>query len=68
MRLNQRNASQNHRGVPSHTGHNGQVLKNLQGTDAGQGVEKREPPFSVGGNASWLATVETRAEGSSSGN
>ena len=28
-------------------------FKNLQITNAGEGVEKREPSYTVGGNANW---------------
>jgi len=29
------------------------IIKNLQITNAGEGVEKREPSYTVGGNISW---------------
>ena len=47
----QRNANQSHNEVPSHAGQNGCYQKNLQTINAGKGVEKREPSYTVGGNA-----------------
>ena len=47
----QRNADQNHNEAPSHTGQNGYLSKSLQTITAGEGVEKREPSYTVGGNA-----------------
>ena len=44
------NANQNHNEVPSHTGQNGCYQK-VQTINAGEGVEKREPSYTVGGNA-----------------
>ena len=44
----QRNANQNHYEVPSHTSQNGFYPKIY---NAGEGVEKREPSYTVGGNA-----------------
>jgi len=29
------------------------IIKNLQITNAGEGVEKREPSYTAGGNISW---------------
>ena len=57
----QRNANQNHNDVPSHTGQNG-CYKNLQTIDAGKGVEKREPIYTVGENANSTATMENNVE------
>jgi len=34
--------------------HDGHHQKNLQIINAGYGVEKREPSYTVGGNANWL--------------
>ena len=48
----QRNADQNHSEVPSHASQNGcdpTVYK--QTINAAEGVEKREPSYTVGGNA-----------------
>ena len=41
----QRNANQNHKEVPSH------AIKKSPLLNAGEGVEKREPSYPVGGNA-----------------
>ena len=38
------------------------LLKSLQITNAGEGVEKREPFYIVGGNVSWAATMENNME------
>ena len=46
-----RNANQNHSEVPSHTSQNGCYQKSLQTINYGEGVEKREPSYTVGGNA-----------------
>ena len=44
----QRNANQNYKERSPHTGHNGQ--KEAQIINAGEGVEKREPSWTVGWN------------------
>ena len=31
------------------------IIKNLQTMNAGEGVEKREPSYSVGGNVNWCS-------------
>ena len=31
------------------------IIKNLQTINAGEGVEKREPPYTVGGNVNWYS-------------
>ena len=46
----QRDAKQNHNEVPSHAGQ-WLLSKSLQAINAGEGVEKREPSYTVGGNA-----------------
>ena len=46
----QRNANQNHNEVPLHTSQDG-CYPSLQAINAGEGVEKREPSDTVGGNA-----------------
>ena len=46
----QRNANENHNEVPSHAGQ-WLLSKSLQTINAGEGVEKREPSYTVGGNA-----------------
>ena len=48
----QRNANQNHNEVPLQASQNGCLLsKSLQAINAGDGVEKREPSYTIGGNA-----------------
>ena len=46
----QRNANQNHSEAPFHASQNG-CNPSLQAINAGEGVEKREPSYTVGGNA-----------------
>ena len=46
----QRNVNQNHSEVPSHTSQNG-CYPSLQTINAGEGADKREPSYTVGGNA-----------------
>ena len=46
----QRNANQNHNEVSSHAGQNG-CHQSLQAINAGEGVEKREPSYTVSRNA-----------------
>ena len=48
----QRNANQNHNEVPFHASQNGCYL---QAINAGEGVEKREPSYTVGGNANYYS-------------
>ena len=36
--------------------------KNLQAINAGEGVEKREPSYTVGGNATSTTTMENSVE------
>ena len=45
-----RNSNQNYNEVSLHTGQNGHHQKNLQTINAGEGVEKRGPSYTVGGN------------------
>ena len=47
----QRNVNQNHNEISPPTGQNGQDQKSLQTINAGEGVEKREPSYTVRGNA-----------------
>ena len=47
----QRNENQNYNEVPSEW----PSVQSLQITNAGQGVEKREPSDTVGGNVSWYS-------------
>ena len=37
------------------TGYNGHHQKNRQTINAGEGVEKREPSYTVGGNVNWYS-------------
>ena len=46
----QRNANQNHNEVTSQASQNA-AIKILQTINAGEGVEKRKPSYTVGGNA-----------------
>ena len=47
----QKDANQNHNEVPFHAGQNGCYQKSLQTINAGEGVEKRELSYIVGGNS-----------------
>ena len=38
-----------------HTGQNAHPSKSLQAINAGEGVEKREPSYTAGGNANWYS-------------
>ena len=40
-------------------------LKSLQRTNAGEGVEKREPSYTVGGNVNWYSHYGKQYGGSS---
>ena len=46
-----RNANQNYNEVPPHTVQNGHHC--LQITNAREGVEKKEPSYTAGGNVNW---------------
>ena len=46
----QRNVNQNYNEVPFHTSQNG-CYPSLQEINTGEGMEKREPSYTVGGNA-----------------
>ena len=50
----QRNANQNHNEVLLHASQDG-CYPSLQAINAGEGVEKREPSYTVGGNADWYS-------------
>ena len=41
------------------------IIKNLQIANAGEGVEKREPSYSVAGNVSWCSHYGEQCGGSS---
>ena len=45
-----RNANQNYKEVPLNTGKNSHHSKTSQTINAGEGLEKREPSYTVGGN------------------
>ena len=47
----QRNANQKHKLVRFHASQNGCYQKSLQIVSAGEGAEKKEPSYTVGGNA-----------------
>ena len=49
----QRHTNQNVIEVTTHIGQDGHHEKNLQITNAGEGVEKSEPSYTVGGNVNW---------------
>ena len=49
----QRNANQNYNEISSHTSQNGSHQKNTQTTNAGEGVARREPSYTVGENVNW---------------
>ena len=48
---NSRNANQNYNETPSHTGQNGYHEK--LPINAGEGVGKRQPSYTVDGNVNW---------------
>ena len=41
------------------------IVKNLQGINAGEGVVKREPFYTVGGNVNWCNRLGEQQGGSS---
>ena len=49
-----KNANQNPNEVPSHASKNSHQ-QSLQTENAGEGVEKREPSYTVGGSANWYS-------------
>jgi len=63
----QRNANQNHNDVPSHPGQNG-CHQSLQKINVGEGVEKREPSYTVGGNENWYSHYGEQCANSLTGN
>ena len=54
----QRNANQNYNEVSPHTGQKWPSSKYLLTINAGEGVEKREPSYTVGGNLNWYNHYE----------
>ena len=62
----ERNANQNYSEVPIHTSQSEwPPLISLQITNAGEGVEKREASFMVGGNVNWYNYYGKQYGGSS---
>ena len=57
----QRNANQNHNEVSSQTGPNG-CYQSLQTINAGEGMEKREPSYTLVGMQTSTATMENSVE------
>ena len=60
----QGNAKQNYNEVSPHTGQNSHHQKNLQTINAGEGVEKREPSYTIGGNVNWYSHYAEQYGGS----
>ena len=58
----QRKANQNYNELSPHTGQNGHHQKNLQIINAGEGVEKREPSYTVVGMQTGTAAMENGKE------
>ena len=57
----QRNANQNHNEIPSHASQNG-CYQSLQTINAGEGMEKREPSYTLVGMQTSTATMENSVE------
>ena len=57
----QRKSNQNHNEVPSHAGQN-DCYQSLQTINAGEGVEKREPSYTLVGMQTSTATMENGVE------
>ena len=61
-----RNANQNYNEVSSHTNQNGHCQnKKIYTVNAGEGMEKRESSYTVGGKVSWHSHDENQYESSS---
>ena len=58
----QTNANQNYNEVPPVRM---AIIESLQITNAGEGVEKKKPSYTVGGNISWHSHCEKQYGGSS---
>ena len=54
----ERNANQNYNEISSHARQNGQPSESLQVTNVGEGVEKKEPSYTVDENANWCSHYE----------
>ena len=50
--------------ISTHSSQNGHHKKNLQTINAGEGVEKREPSYTVGGNVNWYGQYGEQYRGS----
>ena len=61
----QRNTNKNYNEVSTHNSQNGNHQKNLQTISAGEGMEKREPSCTVGGNVNWYNHYGEQYGGSS---
>ena len=61
----QRNANQNYSEISPHTCQNGPLSQNLQTINAGEGVEKRDSSYTVGGNVNWYSHCGEQYGGSS---
>ena len=59
----QRNANQNYKDLSPHTSQNGHH-QSLQAINAEEGVKKRKPSETVGGNVSWCNYYEEEYGGS----
>ena len=59
----QRNANQNYNEAPPHPSQNAILKKNLQITNTGNGVEKREFSYTVSGNVNWCNHYGEQYEG-----
>ena len=65
----QRNTNQNHNEVPSHNRSEWLLSKSLQTINAGEAVEKKQPSYTVGGNANWYSHYgEQRGDSLKTGN
>ena len=54
----QRNANQKYNEIPSHAGPNGHNQKVYKTINTREGVEKRKPSYTVGGNVNWYTHYE----------
>ena len=54
----QRNANQNFNEISSHASRNGQPSESLQVTNVGEGVEKKEPPYTADETVNWCSRYE----------
>ena len=61
----QRNVNQNCNEASPHTSQNDHHQKNLQTINAGEGVDKREPSYTIGENVNWYSHYGEQYGGSS---